>query len=146
VDRGRPGAKHHLIVDRSGVPLAVRTGPANQHDSMMFETLLDAIPSLPGAQAGHPRRRPSKLHADKGYDYAKCRRACTARHIKHRLARCGIHSSKRLGRHRWVVERTFAWLAKYRRLAIRYERLADVHRALLTLGCVMVCWNYLQPL
>jgi transposase len=37
-----------------------------------------------------------------------------------RIARKGIDSSERLGRHRWVVERTLAWLNQYRRLTIRY--------------------------
>jgi transposase len=41
----------------------------------------------------------------------------------------GIDSKERLGRHRWVVERSFAWLhGGYRRLATRYERLAEIRR------------------
>lgn len=93
----------------------------------------------PRTRTGHPKRRPAKVHADKGYDFAKCRKACAVRNIKHRIARIGIDSSKRLGRHRWVVERTFSWLAKYRRLTIRYERRADIYRAFLKLGCALVC-------
>lgn len=42
------------------------------------------------------------------------------------------------------MERTFAWLARYRRLTIRYEHLVAMHRAFLHLGCALVCWNYLQ--
>lgn len=53
-------------------------------------------------------------------------------------------SSEKLGRHRWVVERTLAWLAKYRRLAIRYERRDDIHEAFLHLGCSLICLNYLS--
>jgi transposase len=45
---------------------------------------------------------------------------------------------------RWVVERTHAWLHRYRRLTVRYERRDDVHQAFLTLGCVLICWNYLK--
>lgn len=41
----------------------------------------------------------------------------------------GIEICQRLGRYRWVVERTFAWLNRYRRLTIRYERRADIHQA-----------------
>jgi transposase len=52
-------------------------------------------------------------------------------------------SSEKLGRHRWVVERTLAWLAKYRRLTIRYERRDDIHEAFLHLGCSLICLNYL---
>jgi transposase len=60
-----------------------------------------------------------------------------------RIARRGIESRERLGRHRWVVERTFAWLKNYRRLRIRFERRLDVHYALVALGCFLICMNQL---
>ena len=145
-DRGRPGTKHHIVVDAQGIPLAACLSPANRHDSKMLASTLDAVPPIRNGRRGHPRRRPAKLHADKGYDHAFCRAACTARRIQHRIARRGIDSSQRLGRHRWVVERTFAWLARMRRLAIRYERRADIHFAFLKLGCALICWNYVRKL
>jgi transposase len=43
-----------------------------------------------------------------------------------------------------VVERTFAWLHNFRRLRTRWERDASLHRALLTLGCALICWRRLQ--
>ena len=49
-----------------------------------------------------------------------------------------------LGVFRWVVERTLAWLHRFRRLAVRYERHDRVHHAFLTLGCALICWNYLK--
>jgi transposase len=116
---------------------------ANVHDSMVFEELLDAVEPIKRPR-GRPRRRPEKLHADKAYDDNKCKGALRRRGIKSRIARKGIESSKRLGRHRWVVERTLAWLAKYRRLAIRYERGDDIHEAFLHLGCSLICLNYLS--
>lgn len=134
------------MVDRAGVPLAVAVTAANRHDSRLLEPMLDAIPPLHTGRRGRPRRRPAKLHADKGYDYRRCRDACVRRGIKHRIARRGIEPNDRLGRHRWVVERTFAWLARYRRLTIRYERLVAMHRAFLHLGCALICWNYVQRL
>jgi transposase len=42
------------------------------------------------------------------------------------------------------VERTIAWWHRFRRLTVRYERRADVHQAFLTLGSVLICWNYLK--
>ena len=54
-----------------------------------------------------------------------------------------MESSERLGRHRWVVERTVAWLTRYRRLSVRYERRADIHEAFLLLTCSLVCLGYL---
>lgn len=142
-DRGKAGTKRHLITDRRGIPLAFLLTGANTHDSVPFEPLLDAVPPVKGKR-GRPRRRPDKLHADKAYDYARCRRACHRRGVKPRIARRGIESSQKLGRHRWVVERTFAWLNRFRRLAVRYERRADIHHALTALGCSLICLNALQ--
>jgi transposase len=142
-DRGKAGSKRHLVTDRAGVPLAVVLTPANTHDSVVFEEVVDAIPPIK-RPSGQRRRRPAKLHADKGYDFRKCRAALRRRRIKSRIARRGVERSDRLGRHRWVVERTLAWLNRFRRLTVRYERRADIHRAFLSLGCALICWNSLQ--
>jgi transposase len=86
----------------------------------MSKTVLDAVvPVRPCS--GRPRRRPMKLHADEAYDHAACRQACRARGVTPRIARRGVDRSDRRGRRRWVVERTLAWLARFRRLAVRYE-------------------------
>jgi hypothetical protein len=113
---------------------------ANRNDHLLLEAVLDAIPPI-RRPTGGPRRRPDKLHADKACDYPASRRACRKRHITARIARRGIDSSQRLGRHRWVAERTRAWLSRFRRLAIRYERRDDIHHAFLTLGCAIICFQ-----
>ena len=117
---------------------------ANRHDSMMLAATLDAIPGVRRKGRSRPRRRPDRLHADKGYDHRRCRMECRARGIRPRIARRGVESSQRLGRHRWVVERTHAWMARLRRLAIRYERREDIHLAFTTLGCALVCLNQIR--
>ena len=43
------------------------------------------------------------------------------------------------------VERTLAWLHRFRRLAVRYERRPCVHEAFLSLACSLICWYYLKP-
>jgi transposase len=43
-----------------------------------------------------------------------------------------------------LIERTFAWLNQFRRLRLRYEKRADMHKALLSLACALICWNFLQ--
>lgn len=131
------------MVDARGLPLAVQVTGANRHDSMVFEELLDAVPAVAGL-SGRPRRRPDKLHADKGYDYAKCRLALRQRGIACRIARRGIESSERLGRHRWVVERTHAWLAGFGKLRIRFERQLGTHLALLRLACSIICLRFVE--
>src|SRR3712207_3130495 len=94
VDRGKPGSKYHVVVDRNGIPLAVRLSAANAHDSTQLLPLIDAIPPIigPRGKPGRPRKRPGKLHGDKGYDYPALRPALRARGITPRLARRGIES------------------------------------------------------
>jgi transposase len=140
------GTKRHVVVDRNGVPLAVTLSGSNVHDSKRIEEAIDAIPPLrlPAKGRGRPRQRPLKLHADKAYDSARCRRALRSRRIIPRIARCGIESRERLGRYRWVVERTLSWLNRFRRLKVRYERRADIHQAFLSFGCALLCWAALQ--
>jgi transposase len=125
------------------VPLAVVLTSAQIHDSVVFEELVNGVEPIRGPK-GRPRKHPAKLHADKAYDYPRCRRFLHRRGIKARIARRDIDSSERLGRHRWIVERTLAWLSCYRRLTIRFERRADIHEAFLELGCALVCFNRLR--
>ncbi len=63
--------------------------------------------------------------------------------LDHELG-CGIASRERLGKWRWVVERTLGRLHRFRRLRIRYERLADTHQAFLSLACILICWRYIE--
>jgi transposase len=105
--------------------------------------LLDAIPAI-RRPSGQRRTRPDKVHADKAYDIPRCRRFLHRRGIKVRIARKGIDSSARLGRHRWVVERTLAWLDQFRRLTIRYERRDDIHDAFLSLSCCLICYRAVE--
>jgi transposase len=141
VDRGKPGSKYHLLIDATGIPLAVGLSAANTPDSQLLEELVDAVPAVigPRGRPGRPRRRPAKLHADKGYDYPTCRRVLRRRGIRPRIARRGVESHQRLGRHRWKVERSLAWLLANRRLTIRYERRADILTAFLHLACALIC-------
>lgn len=138
VDRGKPGTKHHLITEQTGLPLVVASTGANRQESIVFEAMIDAIPSIKQPRGGR-RRRPRKLPGDKAYDNPRCRAFLRQRRIIRRIARIKIDPHTRLGRSRWVIERTFAWLHGYRRLQTRYERRADIHDAFLTLACALIC-------
>ena len=131
------------MVEAKGVPLAVTLSAANVHDSRMMIETVDAIAPVRGKR-GRPRQRPAKLHADKAYDSRALREELRRRGITPRLARRGVESRGRLGRHRWVVERTISWLNRFRRLRIRYERRADIHLAFLHIGCALICWNFVN--
>jgi hypothetical protein len=52
-----------------------------------------------------------------------------------------VESSGRLGRHRYVVERSLAWLVGCRRLQVRYERRADILLGFVELACALICFK-----
>ena len=106
--------------------------------------LLDRVPPV-GGMVGRPRRRPDRVFADRGYDYDKHRRReLRPRGITPVIARRNTKHGSGLGRFRWVVERTFAWLHQFKRLLVRYERRADIHEAFLALGCCLICFRRLR--
>ncbi|MDX2708242.1 IS5 family transposase [Streptomyces sp. PA03-6a] len=142
VDRGKNGSKIHLITEGSGLPISIGISGANTHDSQALIPLIRGIPPI-RSRRGPRRRKPSKLYADKAYDYAHLRRWLRQRGIAHRIARRGIESSARLGRHRWKIERTMAWLAGCRRLHRRYERSADHFLAFTSIACTLICYRRL---
>jgi transposase len=142
VDRGRTGSKHHAIVDPSGVPLAVSVTGGNRNDVTQLEPLIDAIGPVAGRR-GRPRQRPEALYGDRGYDHDKHRRLLWARGVKPIIARRDTEHGSGLGKVRWVVERTFAWLHGFRRLRTRYERSGALHAAFLALGAAIICQRLL---
>jgi transposase len=106
--------------------------------------LVDGIPPL-GGRPGRPLRKPGLVQGDRGYDSQPHRDQLEQRGIASQLAKRGRPHGSGLGRTRWVVERTLAWLHRFRRLNLRYERRPCVHEAFLTLACALVCWYFLKP-
>jgi IS5 family transposase len=144
-DRGKPGTKHHLVVDRQGIPLVSLQTAANVNEGTVLLDVIDAIPPIKQPD-GSTKQRPDKLHADKAYASHDRRTALDERGIAPRIARKGIESKTKLGRHRWIVERAFAWLHGNRRLLVRYERRDDLHAAFLHLGSALLCWHFAADL
>ena len=145
VDRGRTGSKHHLLTDPSGIPLAVTLTGGNRNDVTQLLPLVDAVGPVRG-KPGRPRQRADELIADRGYDHDKYRRALWTRGVKPTIARRKTNHGSGLGRRRWVVERTFAWLHFFRRLRLRWERRPELHLAFMHLGCAVICQRYLRSL
>jgi len=139
-DRRKAGSKHHLLTDAQGLPLSAILTGANRHDITQLLPLVKALPAVRG-KVGRPQRRPARLYGDRAYDSQPHRRVLQRSGIRTSLARRRTEHGSGLGKFRWVVERTFAWLHRFRRLQIRYERRADIHTAFLTLGCALICWK-----
>lgn len=145
VDRGKKGSKLHVLSEAQGIPLAVAVSGANTHDSLALKPLIRGIPAV-RSRRGPRRRRPLKLRADKAYFSAEHLAWLRERGLVPRIARPGIESSERLGRHRWKIERSIAWLFGYRRLTVRHERKGSHFLAFLGLAAALTCYKKLAKL
>jgi transposase len=134
-----------VLSDAQGLPLALGVSGANVHDSQALLPLIMGIPAI-RSRRGPRRRRPGKLRADKAYYSAERTKWLRQRGIVPRIARPGIESSERLGRHRWKIERSISWLFGYRRLTVRYERKGTHFLAFLGLAAALTCYKKLAKI
>lgn len=115
----RKGAKVHLAVDTLGQLLALLVTPANEQDRTQVAALAEQIQEVTGESV-------AVAFVDQGYTGAQP--AADAEQHGIRLEVVKLPTAKRgfvLLPRRWVVERDFAWMARFRRLARDYERLAQ---------------------
>jgi transposase len=142
VDRGKPGSKLHLVCDGGGLPLTAAVTAANVNDTTMFQAVLDDVPPIrtpsgvgaPGRARSTPTRHTTA---------ARTERTCGVVGSRPRIARRGVESSVRLGRHRWRIERALSWLSCFRRLQVRWDRDAGRWFAFVLVACAVVCFNRL---
>jgi transposase len=131
------------LTDGHGIPLAVTLTGGNRNDVTQPLPLLDAVPLVCG-KPGRPRRKPMCVLGDRGHNHDRYRRLLRARRIWPVVARRGVTHGSGLGKNRWPVERTIAWLHQFRRLRERWEYRADIHRGLLARACCLICWRCLR--
>lgn len=93
---------------------------------------------------GAPKRKPQRVQADTAYDSNRLRTNLKKRGIEAVIPRRRREHGSGLGKMRWVVERTMAWLHQYRRLRVRYERRADIHEAFVHIACALIGWKALN--
>jgi transposase len=141
-DRGKKGSKHHAVVDARGVPLAATVTAANTPDVNELLEVVDQVPDV-GGKRGRPRCRPEVLYGDRAYDSQPHREALRDRGIRPKLARRNTAHGSGLGVCRWVVERFFSHLHRFRKLRLRTDWTLPAHDALLKLACALICLNTL---
>jgi transposase len=137
-DRGRPGVKHHVVVDAHGIPLAVDVTPANTPEIKELLPLVDGIEPVRG-KPGRPRQRPEEMDGDRAYDSEPHRDELRARGIEPRLAKRNTAHGSGLGVFRWVAERTLSWLHGFRKLRLVTEKNLDMQYAFLHLAVSVIC-------
>ena len=132
------GRKRHLLVDTLGLLLAVVVHPANVQDRDGAQLLLEKV--------RHGRPRLQLIWADGGYGgalVAWVQEQC-GWILQTVLRPVGVKGFVLLPR-RWVVERTFAWLGRYRRLSKDYERLPETSETLIYITMIHRMSRYALP-
>ena len=136
-------------MDGKGTPIGFVPESAQRAEVKLAEQTLMTI-RVPRPR-GRPRSRPKRVVADRAYDSRVFRQYLRRRGIvpciperrrpEHHRPRRGRPLKNRTAeyRTRWIVERTFAWLGTFRRLLVRWERLATVYRGFFTLAMIQIC-------
>lgn len=140
VDRGKPGSKHTLLVDRHGIPLAIRTVGANVSDHTQIVPIVLQFPRI-GGTPGRPQELPDEVYGDRGYDGDDARVLLRWLGIEPKIAERNTEHGSGLGKIRWVVERTISWLKGLRRLRVRYDRLNAIQAGWTTLAAAVICFR-----
>jgi len=140
VDRRKTGSKHTLMVDRHGIPTAIRTVGANVSDQTQLIPVVLDFPRV-GGVPGRPQELPDVAYADRGYDSDDTRWLLRWLGIEPVIAKRRTPHGSGLGKVRWVVERTIGWLKGLRRMRIRYDRLRVIQEAWNTLAAAVICFR-----
>ena len=119
-DRAKLGSKRHVIVDANGLPLAVHTGPANERDDQAAPATIKRLPKIIGSD-GKPRK-PKYFQGDRGYGFPALIAWIVKLLMIPLIALRGSEHGSGLGKTRYVVERSLAWMGHYRRLRSCYEK------------------------
>ena len=129
-DRGKQGSKYHIATDGDGVPVACTVTAANINDTLVFERLFLAAFAV--------MARIRTVFADKGYDAEHHRDLCRRFSAKPHIHKRGRPHGSGLGKRRWPVERSNAWVLENKRLALRYDRLGFTMQSLLQAACIFL--------
>jgi transposase len=132
------GTKLQIVVDGQGLPLGVSVASAGQGEPQMVQETLALF---------EEQTMPERLIGDKAYDsdpldelLAEFGIEMIAPHRRNRLPENCTQDGRALRRyrHRWIVERTFAWLGYHRRLLVRWEKHLPIFLGFALLGCLMI--------
>ena len=123
------------------MPLSITLGPGNEHDSKKFDELINDLKEL--------NKIPEEFYGDSSYDNENIRNNLESMNIK-----VNIQINSRNGRRpkpynieiykkmRSAIEKFFGWIKSFRKIIIRYERLAITYKAFIIIACIIIHLRY----
>jgi transposase len=144
--RGGFSTKIHVMCEGGGLPITVLLSPGETHESTMLDPLLSSVNI--GGKPGAPRRRFEVVSGDKGYD-GETQRAIVRAHgsmplIPRRRKKDGSYPTEAEGfdkeryKKRNVIERLIGKLKEFRRVATRFDKLAESFRCFVIIGFIRI--------
>ena len=125
-----------VLANGAGLPIGVSLADGSRHDSVLVQQTLDDA---------HVETLPEKLIADRAFDSSKLETSLQAQGIELVCPlRSTTKSRKQDGRalrrykKRWKVERTIAWLKRFRRVATRFEHCVELYLGFVYLACIVI--------
>ena len=135
-DRGRQGTKLTSITDHNGMTNSVLFTPANIPDCVLLEKSI--------RKCLEPLQR-LEMFADRGYASKGNSRICSSYKLNDRIFRKKTKTTRRANAKRCVVEHSYSWVDKYRRLIMRYEKHINSYSEMLFISLSqMVCCRFLS--
>jgi len=139
VDRRKIGTKRSIIVEGNGIAIGCALGGGNQHDSTLFEASIRSIPT----SLKQPYCR--EMHLDAAYDSKRVRVILFnfgyVPKISKNRRRSKTGVSAKTEKKRWIVESAHSWMNRFRRLLVRFEKLASNYLALMKFALAITTFN-----
>lgn len=142
-DRAKNGTKRGVLTDGQGGPIAVTLAPANRHDSLVLQDILEAVVVEPPNPHTELEQH---LCLDKAFDGAPSEATAQVFGYIPHIRRIGeekldAKGNKKHPARRWVVERTISWLNRCRGILVRYEKKAENYLAIIQLACALLWYR-----
>jgi len=132
-----------VLTEADGGPVAVALAPANQHDSLVLQDILEAVVVEPPNPFTGPTQH---LCLDKAFVGAPCDATARVFGYEPHVRQIGEEKLDEKGKRkyparRWVVERTISWLNRCRAVLIRWDKKAENYLGMIQLACALIWYR-----
>lgn len=129
-----------MLTEGDGGPVAVALAPANRHDSLVLQDILEAVVVEPPADVEQ------NLCLDKAFVGKSCDATARVFSYEPHVRRIGEEGKAAKGKkkhkpRRWVVERTISWLNRCRAILIRWDKQAENYLGMIQLACALLWYR-----